>query len=94
MTKSNTLVVTQVVDDYFVHEKIDFDVRRQLCSEIVYNTMDAEEITIKFYPFENGPGFTRRYFATAQIGRVAELEKEVETLKARIRALEWSNFSV
>lgn len=66
------------------------EVRRRLAVELVGGLPpDISEITINFLPREKSLYGQNRYFATARVNRVKELEAEIDMLRARVRSLEW-----
>ena len=99
MKTNEVLYATYSIDELFLHSArfdIEQDIRVRLATSLLKELPpDETEITICFKEPEtnkfDGVTYSEvRYFATARIGYIAELEQENERLRARIRALEWA----
>lgn len=93
---SRVLSATQTLDEYafsayddeaYIEERIRTDLIVSLVREI---PLDAHDLSITFYPKEPAWYGNIRWFATARVDRVKELEEEVEGLRARVRVLEFN----
>lgn len=94
MTTSDTLFATYTVDELVLQTArldIEHEIRTRLAVQIVRELpRDTQDVSLTFHDPEPALYNASRYFVTARIDLVQELQEEIDRLRARVRALEWA----